>query len=126
MLCPFQTSKLVNSYIFVCRNVNPPTLALKTCILRRRLLTSNYKRNKFYSPQLALFHSGFYDSPQAKALLQSNALVPQSQFRTIKPFFTGSAYIISTCFLQTDKLFCEIFVKNYCISCSLQSQVVCV
>jgi hypothetical protein len=45
MLCPFLTSKLVNSHILVCQNVNPPTLALKTCILRRRLQMSNYKRN---------------------------------------------------------------------------------
>jgi hypothetical protein len=56
-------------------------------IERRRLETSNYKRNpcisKFYSPQLALCHSGL-----------SNALVPQSQFRAVKPYFTGSAYYI--------------------------------
>jgi hypothetical protein len=27
---------------------------------------------------------------------QSNALVPQSQFRAVKPYFTGSAYIVRT------------------------------
>jgi hypothetical protein len=66
MLCPFLMSRLVNSYFF-CK---PPTLALKTCILRKRLQMSNCKRNpcrtKFYSPQMALCHSGFYDCPRAK------------------------------------------------------------
>jgi hypothetical protein len=73
---------------------------LKTSIKRRKLQTSNYKRNpcisKFYSPQLALCHSGFYDCPRGKALGQSNALEPQSQFRAVKHYFTGSAYIVMT------------------------------
>jgi hypothetical protein len=92
MLSPFLTSKLVNWCILVCQNVNPPSLALRTCIYRRRLLTSNYKRNpylsKFYSPQLAFCHSGFYDCLRAKALGQSNALVPQTPFRAVKSYFT--------------------------------------
>jgi hypothetical protein len=54
MLCPFLTSKLVNSHILVCQNVNPPTLALKTCISRRRLQTSNYKRTPSLSYRFIL------------------------------------------------------------------------
>jgi hypothetical protein len=60
----------------------------------------NYIRNpcisKFYSPQLTLCHSGFYDCPLAKGLGQSNAIVPQSQFCALKPYFTGSVYMVST------------------------------
>jgi hypothetical protein len=39
---------------------------------------------------------GLYNCPRAKALEQSNALVPQSQFRVVTPYFTGSAYIVIT------------------------------
>jgi hypothetical protein len=104
MLCPFLKSKLFNSHILDFRNEDPPTLSLKTCISRRTLQTSNYKRNpcksKFYSPQLALCHSGLLDCPRAKALGQSNALVPQIQFCAVKPYFTGSTYIVISSLVQ--------------------------
>jgi hypothetical protein len=31
------------------------------------------------------------------------ALVPQSQFRAVKPYFTGSAYIVSTVLVRVPK-----------------------
>jgi hypothetical protein len=61
---------------------------------------SNYIRtpciSKLYGPQLALCHLRLLWLPLGYALVQSNALVPQSQFHAVKPYFTGSTFIVST------------------------------
>jgi hypothetical protein len=98
MLYPFLTSKLVNSHIL--SNLNPNHPRLKNMHLKKK--TSDVKlqtQSLHVSVSFSALNWRYVTRASMIALglkPESNALVPQNQFRAVKPYFTGSAYIVST------------------------------